>query len=112
MLTVRPSLSSSDGRAPMTSASPPTLANGNASPAIMKTSGRRDMLSVDEFFCALGCANNRLDEGDAETAFFQFEDAVHGTAGRRCNEIFELCGMLAGLDNHARCAENHLGRKL
>jgi hypothetical protein len=45
-------------------------------------------LRVAKFLGALRGAHDRLDEGDAESAFFEFENAVDGAAGGRGDLIF------------------------
>lgn len=57
-------------------------------------------LGVGEFFGALGGAHNGFDEGDAQTAFFEFKDAVDGAASRGGDGVFQQRWMVAGLEHH------------
>ena len=64
-----------------------------------------------QFFGAEGGSLDGLDEGDAEAAFFELEDAVHGAAGGGGDLIFEQGGMIAGLKHHAGCCRGWSGRR-
>src|SRR5262245_60797653 len=108
-VTFTPSLSRARGRAPMTSPKPPTLANGTHSAAAITTFTTSP---VNQLFCSMSCAHNRLDQGHAQTSVFQFQDSVDRTTRRRRNDVLELCRMFSSFQNHARCAEHHLRRQL
>jgi hypothetical protein len=68
-----------------------------------------EWLAGGEFFGALGGAFDGFDEGDAEAAFFEFEDAVDGAAGRGGDLVFEQGGVVAGFEDHFGGAESGLG---
>src|SRR5437763_15630411 len=52
--------------------------------------------------------HDRLDERDAEFAFFEFENAVDRAAGWSSHRVFEQRGMIAGLQDNTRGAFHRL----
>ena len=80
------------------------------------TSGKRRLcgirawrLAFGEFAGALGGALDGLDEGDAQAAFFELEDAVDGAAGGGGDFVLEQGGVGAGFEHHLGGAVGGLG---
>ncbi len=57
----------------------------------------RDALAEEQFLGALRGLDHGLDQGDAQAAFFQFEDAIHGAARRGGDGVLQQRGMIARL---------------
>ena len=58
---------------------------------------------LEEQFPGAECSfDHRLDEGDTQLPFFEFEDAVNRAAGRRRYRVFQQRWMVSGLQHHAR----------
>src|SRR5688572_3987048 len=108
-VTLIPSFSSASGRAPITSANPPTLANGTHSPAAMTTFKRSP---VYEFLCALSCPDNRFDQRHTEAAVFQFQDPINRATRGCCYKVLQLRRMFACFQHHAGRAKHHLSCQL
>ena len=62
-------------------------------------------LSPPQLLRPLGCTHHRLNQSHAQTAFFQFENAVDGAASRRSHRVLEQCRMVAGFQHHLRRAD-------
>src|SRR6266849_6603156 len=54
----------------------------------------------EEFAGAVRGLDHRFDERDAELAFFKFQNAVNGAAGRRGDRVFEQRRVIAGLEHY------------
>src|SRR5215469_4346948 len=68
-------------------------------------------LPEGEFLRPLRGFDYRLNEGDAQFSFFQFEDAVDGAAGGSGDGVFEQRRVVAGFEDDGGGAEGGLGSK-
>jgi len=67
------------------------------------TSNRRTPKSFfeEEFSGTVRGFDYGFDQGDAEFAFFEFEDPINGASGGGGDGIFQERGVIAGVENHA-----------
>ena len=70
------------------------------------------ILAFHKLLGALGGANHRFDERDAQATFFELQQAVNGTARGSGDHVLQFGRVLAGLQDKGRCSEERLGGKL